>query len=343
MWAAAEGHAEVVDRLVQAGADPARTLDSGLTAMMFAAREGRPAVVERLLKAGVDINAVTDPERNPRGRDPRRGTSALMLAVENGHFELALKLIDAGADPNDQRSGYSPLHAMSWTRKANRGEGIDGDPIPRVSGSVSSLEFVRELIARGADVNLRLKRGRGGGKAKLNPRGATPFLLASKTADLPLLRLLVQLGADPLIPNADGCTPIMAAAGIGVTAVGEEAGTEPEVLRTVRFLAERGADLNTVDDNGETVMHGAAYRSYPAVADLLTELGADPHVWYRENRHGWTPHRIAQGYRPGSFKPSPEMIAAIERALRGAGIEPPAPDNGPDDAEEERWDKPNKR
>ncbi len=340
MWAAAEGHVEVVDALVEAGAEIDRALGSGMTALTFAARGGRSDVVARLIDAGADFDAAIDPKGTPRGREPRRKMSPLMFAIENAHFDLAADLVERGADPNDQRSGYAPLHALTWVRKTNRGEGIDGDPPPRVTGSIGSLDFARFLIDRGADVNLRLDRGSAGGKAKLNSRGATPFLLASKTADLPYLRLLLDRGADPTIPNVDGCTPVMAAAGIGVTAVGEEAGTEPEVVASVRFLAELGVDLNRVDDNGETVMHGAAYRSYPEVARLLHRLGADPHVWHRENRHGWTPHRIAQGYRPGSFKPSPEMIAAIEAGLRDAGIEPPPMANRAKEPKGDRWANP---
>ena len=313
MWAAAEGNLEAVDQLIRSGADVNRKLKSGFNAMMFAARNGRTKVVQRLLDAGVDVNEVMKPA-NSNGRSPRRGTSALMLAVESGHFELAMSLVNSGADPNDQRSGYTPLHAMTWVRKANRGDGVDGDPPPRGSGLLHSLQFVRQLVAAGADVNRQLDSG-SAGRAKLNPRGATPFLFASKTADLPLLRLLLELGADPTIVNADGCTPLMAAAGIGVTAVGEEAGTEPEVIEVVKLLVDLGADPNTVDRNGETAMHGAAYRCFPRVVDVLADAGADPKVWNQENKHGWTPQLIAAGHRPGSFKPSPETIAAIENAI----------------------------
>jgi hypothetical protein len=238
-----------------------------------------------------------------------------MLAVESGHFELAMFLITGGADPNDGRSGFTPLHAITWVRKTNRGDGIDGDPPPRGSGKLHSLDFVRQIVAAGADVNARLKQG-SGGRAKLNMRGATPFLLASKTADVILLNLLLQLGADPTIPNVDGCTPLMAAAGIGVTAVGEEAGTEAEVLEVIQMLVRLGADPNVVDANGETAMHGAAYRCYPRAVKLLAEVGADPQVWNHKNNYGWTPGLIAAGHRPGSFKPSPETIAAIETAMQ---------------------------
>src|SRR5262249_38826795 len=159
-------------------------------------------------------NQVMDAPR-AGGKNPRKGTSPLLLAVENGHFELAVDLLKAGADPNDQRSGYTPLHAITWVRKPKSGDGADGDPPPIGSGAMDSLQFVGELVARGADVNGRLGRGTGG-RGKLNERGATAFLFASHTADLPLMRLLVELGADPKLPNADRCPPLLAAAGIGV-------------------------------------------------------------------------------------------------------------------------------
>ena len=312
MWAAAEGNADAVQILIEAGADLNQQLKSGFTAIMFAAREGKIDVVKRLLNAGVDVNAIMGKDK--RGRGPRPGTSAMMLAVESGHFEMALYLVERGADPNDQRSDYTPLHALSWVRKPASGDGIDGDPSPRGSGSVSSLEFVRKMVQAGANVNTPLERGMAG-QAKLNMKGATPFLLACKTADLPLLKVLLELGADPTLVNMDQCTPLLAASGIGTTAVGEEPGTEPEVIETIEFLLALGADINAVDMNKETVMHGAAYRAHPKVAELLAQHGAKPSVWNHENKHHWTPMKIAQGSRPGSVKPDPAMMAVLNNLL----------------------------
>ena len=317
MWAAAEGNAEAVQVLIDSGANLRLELKSGFNAMMFAAREGRIDVVRRLLDAGVDVNAIMGKDKN--GRGPRPGTSALMLAVESGHFELALYLVSRGADPNDQRSEYTPLHALSWVRKPASGDGIDGDPPPRGSGKVPSLEFVRRLVMAGANVNAQLERGPAG-KARLNLKGATPFLLACKTADLPLLKVLLELGADPNKTNVDNCTPLLAAAGIGTTAVGEEPGTEPEVLETLEFLLGLGADVNAIDNNQESAMHGAAYRAHPKVAQYLADRGAIPSIWNHANRYDWTPLSIARGSRPGSVKPDLEMIAILEKlALRVTG------------------------
>src|SRR5207248_4416910 len=82
MWAAADGHADVVELLIKAGADIHTTLaDSGFTPFFFAVREGRTEVVRVLLKAGADVNEAMQPKK-PNGKSPRKGTSALVLAVE---------------------------------------------------------------------------------------------------------------------------------------------------------------------------------------------------------------------------------------------------------------------
>ncbi|HEX6986909.1 MAG TPA: ankyrin repeat domain-containing protein [Planctomycetaceae bacterium] len=321
MWAAAEGHAEVVRLLLDAGADFRTPLPSGFTPLFFAVREGRADVIRVLLEAGADVNEAMRPEkRGSKGPEP--GTSPLILAVENGHFELALLLLDAGADPNDERSGFTPLHVVTWVRKPNRGDGDDGAPPPIGSGDVSSLRFVRELVSRGADVNARLKGGRAG-KGELGRKGATPFLMAAATADVPLMRTLVELGADPLLPNADNSTPLMAAAGLGVPTTGDEAATEAEALEAVALALELGGDIDAVDDNGETAMHGAAYKNAPSIVKLLSERGASVEVWNRKNKYGWTPLTIARGYRHGNFKPSPETIDALREAMLAAGVSPP--------------------
>lgn len=318
MWAAADGHVNVVDALLKAGADFRTPLPSGFTPLFFAVREGRTDVVVRLLQVGADVNERMRPRR--RGGLSGKATSPLILAVENGHFELAVALLDAGADPNARPAGVTALHAITWVRKPIRG---DGDPPPIGSGRLSSLDIVRHLVAHGADLNARLERGESG-LGRFTTTGSTPFLLAARAGDVPLLRVLLELGADARLTNADNCTPLMAAAGVGALGNGEEtAGTEDEAVETVRLLLELGADVNAVDDNGETAMHGAANQSWPKLVQFLADHGADINVWHRKNKIGWTPLMIAQGRRPGNFRPMPETIAAIERVMRAAGVTPP--------------------
>jgi ankyrin repeat protein len=325
MWAAAEGHTGVVNILLEAGAEFRVPLPSGYTPLMFAIREGHTDVVRTLLASGTEVNEpMRVLKKPPRTKRPDKGTSPLMLAIENGHFELAMVLLAAGADPNDQRTGFAPLHALSWVRKPPHGDNEDGDPVPIGSGNLTSLQFAAELVKHGADVNVRKEDG-GGGRSRFGKKGTTPFLCAAGTADLPLMRVLLDLGADPTISNSLNWTPLMMAAGIGSGSSADEAGTEAECMQSVNFLLELGADINHVDKNGETAMHSAAYRSFPLVIQFLVDNGADINIWRKPGKAGRTPLSIAQGYRPGNFKPSYPTVAVIERAMFVRGVMPPPP------------------
>jgi ankyrin repeat protein len=317
MWAAAEGHVDVLEALLKAGAGFRARLDSGFTPLLFAVREGKIGVVRALLKAGASVNEIietpkTSGRRLSQGGLPRTGTSALILAVANAHYEVAAFLLDAGADPNAIGPGYTALHAVSWVRKPGGG---DNDPAPQGSGTMTSLEIVRKLVAKGAKVNARMTKKVNVGLTSLNTLGATPFFLAARTADAQLMRELAALGADPLLPNADNSTPLMAAAGLGTRSPGEDAGTETEVVEALQAALDLGANLDAVDNNGETAMHGAAYKNLPAAVEFLAAKGAKIEIWNRKNSFGWTPLIIAEGHRFGNFKPSPVTIAAFHRVL----------------------------
>lgn len=326
MWAAAEGHADVIEFLVKSGAKVDHRLDSGFTALLFAAREGKTAAVKKLLQLGANVTDAIDTKKKTGGRDAPNGTSAVLLAVENGHFELAMDLIRAGADPNDRRNGFTALHTLTWVRKPPHGDDEAGQPPPDTHGKLSSLDFLREIVKAGAKVDAALgPDARAKAFGAINFHGATPFLLACRNADLEMMKLLVELGADPHKPNADGSTPLMAAAGLGCYAPGEEAGTEEECLAACEYLMSLGADVNAVDQKNQTAMHGAAYKSLPKVARLLAAKGAKIDLWNRKNDRGWTPLLIAQGFRPGNFKPSVPTIAAISDLMKAQGVEPPPP------------------
>jgi ankyrin repeat protein len=164
---------------------------------------------------------------------------------------------------------------------------------------MSSLEFVRKLAAHRADLNARVTKRPNMGTTTLNSIGATPFLLAARTKDVELMRVLAELGANPLLTNDDGTTPLMVAAGIGTSSPQEDPGIEPEVLASVKLALELGGDVNAVDKNGETAMHGAAYKHVPTVVRFLAQNGAKMEIWNRPNKRGWTPLRIVEGIPVG--------------------------------------------
>lgn len=325
MWAAAEGNEQVIPAMLASGADMTARSANGWTPLLFAVREGQVEVVQTLLEAGGDVE-----ESLPVLAAARRGgTSAeaaatglnlFLLAAANAHYDVAALLVDRGADVNVATRGWTALHQVSWVRKA----GIAGsnNPAPQGSGTMTSLEFVKKIVAAGADVNARVEKRPPAGITSLNFVGGTPFLLAARTGDAALMRLLAELGADPVLPNEDKTTPILVAAGVGTQAPGEDPGTEPEVLEAVKVALEFGGDINDVDDKGETVMHGAAYKHLPQVAKFLAGSGADIGVWNSPNSRDWTPLDIVGVHFDVNRQSSPETAAVIRQLMQEAGLAP---------------------
>lgn len=312
MWAAAENNAEAVAALLAAGADiAARPAGGVFTPFLFAVRGGAIDALGVLLEAGADPN-----ERLPDG------TSALVLATINAHYELAARLLDAGADPNAAEQGWTALHQIAWSRRWNMGFNLPG---PVATGALDSLDLVRRLVAAGADVDARqTQEPKDGNRNKLNRIGATAFLLAAKACDVPLMRTLLELGADPAITTERGTTALMAAAGVGIWAPGENPGTHEEALAAVQLAYESGGGaIDAVDQDGETALHGAVYRGGALpVIEFLAERGAKLDA---VNAKGWTPVIVADGleYTPAVLKRYPEAAALLRRLMAAQGLPVP--------------------
>ncbi len=314
MWAAIENNAAAAQALIEGGADLAARSQGGFTALLFASRGGHVDTARVLVAAGAKVD-----EKLPDG------TSPLVLATINAHYELASWLLDHGADANAAEQGWTALHQLAWTRRPNKGF---ANPGPVSTGSIDSLELVEILVKHGADVNARqTKEPRDGYRNMLDRTGATPFLLAAKSADVDLMRALLAQGADPLLPTKDNSTPLMVAAGVGIWNVGENPGTNDEALEAVKLIFGLGGVVTAANDNGYTALHGAAHRGANDLVTWLVEKGASLDAKLTKPgggsegtggwRAGWTPLTIAEGvFYAAAFKAHPETAALLRQLMK---------------------------
>lgn len=295
MWAVSDRHREAAQILLDYGADARAKSRAGYDALFFAVRAGDIPSVQLLLGAGVPVDSPA-PD----------GTSPLVVAIINAHWELAAWLLDNGANPNEGAPGGSPLHTAIRIRNPEYVATPDAVP----TGNLSSLDFITALIANGAKVNAPLARGNS--STFLSLTGATPLLLAAYAVDLPLMRLLIEKGADPTIANKDHSTVLMAAAGLGYDEGRQTRWTEGASLDAVRAVLELEADVNAVDANGNTALHGAALTGANSVVRLLVDKGAKLDV---KNKLGYLPVTIAEGINVGALMKFRPATGALLRQL----------------------------
>ena len=343
MWAGAEGHVPAVEALIALGADIRARSNSGATPLLFAVRKGSLGAVRALLAAGSDVN-----EARPDGATP------LLAAVVNGHEDLVDLLLAEGADPNAEggstrltvqgmRAEPMPLtiRKLGYSERENEGiirGNIFGRPLQAavhvanwhisdqfIVVNLDRMRVLRSLLAYGADVNGRnsMEEPRwSGARYRRHMTGATAFMLAAKSADVEVLRLLLEYGADPTIDTEDDITPLMAAAGIS-WASNQDRASEAQVLEAVRLIVEElGADVNAVSDVGETAMHAAAYRGANSVVQYLFDRGAELDVAALDGR---TPLRVADGVEYGNSFAAHPHTAVLLRELGAREIECPSP------------------
>jgi ankyrin repeat protein len=298
MWAAAEGHPDAVNALLAGGAKAGTKAHDQQTALFYAVRRGDIASVGILLAAGADVNTRTAPEKPGNGRgnggDQKRtgyvakyspyGDSMLVVAIMNNNFDIADLLLNKGADPNASGPHWSPLHSVVRVRNYEE----DQFPAPKGTGTLDSLEFAKHLLAHGANPSARAEthttRRAGGDQNYDEWMGATPFFLAAKAGDLPMIRLLLANKADYTTPTYLHTTPLMVAAGVGCV-TGQWIEPESDILATVKILVdELKADVNVRNDHNETAVHGAAIRGMDSVVQYLADKGAKLDVRNSDNQ-----------------------------------------------------------
>jgi len=287
MWAAAEGHPDVLDCLIQKGALVNAATQSGFTPLAFAAMKNDAASVRRLIQAGADPNYVL-PDKN--------GTRMLALAGSYKSDAAAIALLDGGADPNfADRKGLTPLH---------------------VAAQAGAVDLVKKLLAKGAALNARTSPAPRV-SADSNDKNLvlfsfsgeqTPLLLAAKYNRVDVMRVLIDAGADTKLKSQDGTTLLLAAAGSGH-------------LEAARYAYQFDQDVKAVDDEGDTAMHAAVSGSWqmatqPEITELVQFL-ADKDVPLDElDRKGRTPIDI------GDHAPLDQPIQLITDIIVSRGGKP---------------------
>jgi len=305
----------------------------GLTALHFAVRQGSMGAARALVDGGVDVNLVS----------PGDQASPLLVALINGHFDLAAFLLEKGANPNLlSDAGVSPLYAVLNVQWAP----IAAYPQPRayLQQSRGYLDMVKLLLDKGADPNARVRRkvwysGYNFDQSGVDEAGASAFWRAAYAADVAAMKMLVSYGADPSLPTTKlfsrrgpedpaagtdksglppiviggpGATPLHAAAGPGYATgfAGNSHHVAPSgMLPAVKYLVEElGADVNAVDADGNTAVHHAASRGDNEMITFLVAKGADVK---KINRNGQTTIDVANGPVQRT-QPYPETIKLLE-------------------------------
>jgi len=311
-----------------------RTRDTdggGITPMVLAARQNCLECIKVLLEAGADINQVT-----------HYGWTPLLTATQNRHYKLGAYLLDHGADPNIKNNGgWSPLYLATDNRN------IEGGDYPVRKPDMDHLDFIKLLLAKGADVNVRVCGTQStpamcvGDSTEtrtnftmqwLNEDGATPFLRAAQSSDTELLKLLLANGADPKIATQRNVTALAVASGIAwVEGVTFEWSREQN-LETVKMLLDLGIDPNLQDEDGRAALHGAAHKGRNEIVQLLVERGADLELHdhgSRDTINGamkgmtWIPLHYAEGLvRVGvqSAIAHPETAALMKKMMADRGL-----------------------
>ncbi|HEY6454977.1 MAG TPA: ankyrin repeat domain-containing protein [Steroidobacteraceae bacterium] len=377
MWAAAQNYPQMTQLLIAHGAkvniraayydwlDNATQITSepraqyrpegGLAPLIYAIRGGCQECVETMLKAGANVNLPT-PE----------GVTPLMSALDNLHYGIAKYLLQHGANPRTwDWYGRTPLFVAvdmhSYIQRAGRGGngyGLQTQPAQRSQAhedTTTAVDIVRMLLDMGVDPNVQLNlhrpsHGANNGRFTddLIRTGCTPLLRAAMSHDNELVTLLLQRGALVDLPNVNGVTALIGAAGMGMRGGpgaivpdfrGDFSKDAPQkAITTLDILLKAGANVNArvtdtsshsariarasqmTERQGQTALYGAITRHWTPVVQYLLAHGAKVDV---ADDKGRSPLMAAtQGVGDRGFAPDKDIIALINQAV--AAQKPPA-------------------
>ena len=308
----------------------------GITPLVFAAREGDLETVKVLVEAGANVNQTTN-----------YGWTPLLTATQNKNYKIGKYLLEHGADPNvANHGGWRPLYLATDNRN------IEGGDYPVRAADMDHLEYIKLLLDKGADVNARVCGVKStptvcsGDSTEtrtiftnqwLYEDGATAFVRAAQSGDVTLMKLLLARGADPKIPNAHNVTALATASGIGWVEGITFEWSEAEDLEAVKLCLDLGIDVNAVDSDGRTALHGAAHKGRVPVIQALVDHGAklDAHDYGsrdttnpNQKKYGytWQPVEYADGVVRVGVQSSiahPEAAALLRKLMKDRGLKVP--------------------
>lgn len=219
------------------------------------------ALTSLLLEMGADPNITLQRELVPGAGDAdlfRWELSALETATRGDNLDVVELLLDNGADPHQPISGNGEhyVHFLMNSRSGLSQERV--------------LEYLQLLQRKGMlDVTERNEATK-----------ATPLVFASVNSRLLWMRYLLDLGADP---SASGGWPPQSC----LHKVIDYETTEPQRrLSGLKMLLDAGADINAVDEDGDSPLHLAAALGENLVVAELLGRGANVDMY---NEQGNTP------------------------------------------------------